>query len=111
MNPEQMDVEQELRLENESYKEKIAELEKWLILLLNNFYEGKPNSLYSIQEGLMKMDELREENFQLKKALLQERKRYMDLQAQFLDYKRMVAQIETDVKDGKDIFQERNALE
>jgi len=29
-----------LQIENEQYKEKVAELENWVILLLNNFYEG-----------------------------------------------------------------------
>ena len=36
-------------MENEQYKDKIKELEKWLVLLLNNFYEGNPNSLKNIE--------------------------------------------------------------
>ena len=36
------------KLENEKYKEKISELEKWIILLLNNFYSGNPSSLDTI---------------------------------------------------------------
>jgi hypothetical protein len=38
-----------LRLENEQLKDKITDLEKWLVLLLNNFYEGNPNSLRNIE--------------------------------------------------------------
>lgn len=70
-----------LRLENEQYKDKVSDLEKWLVLLLNNFYDGNPNSLKNIEQvsigsafymvqGLMKIDELRQENFALKKSLL-----------------------------------------
>jgi hypothetical protein len=40
---------QSLKLEIQQYKEKIIELEKWLVLLLNNFYEGNPKSLKSIE--------------------------------------------------------------
>lgn len=41
---------QNLKIENEQFKEKIRELEKWLVLLLNNFYEGNPNSLQNIEQ-------------------------------------------------------------
>ena len=41
---------QNLRLEAETYKEKIVDLEKWLVLLLNNFYDGNPNSLKNIEQ-------------------------------------------------------------
>lgn len=37
-------------MENEQYHEKIKELEKWLVLLLNNFYEGNPGSLKNIEQ-------------------------------------------------------------
>jgi hypothetical protein len=39
-----------LKLENGHLKDKIAELEKWLVMLLNNFYDGKPNSLKNIEQ-------------------------------------------------------------
>ncbi len=39
-----------VKIENERCKEKIQELEKWLILLLNNFYEGNPHSLKNIEQ-------------------------------------------------------------
>lgn len=38
-----------LRSENEMLKDKVKELEKWLVMLLNNFYEGNPNSLKNIE--------------------------------------------------------------
>ena len=41
---------QNLRLEAETYREKIVDLEKWLVLLLNNFYDGNPNSLKNIEQ-------------------------------------------------------------
>jgi hypothetical protein len=31
-------------------KDKVKELEKWLVLLLNNFYEGNPTSLKNIEQ-------------------------------------------------------------
>ena len=36
-------------MENELLREKVKELEKWLVLLLNNFYEGNPASLRNIE--------------------------------------------------------------
>lgn len=39
-----------LKSENDMYREKIKELEKWLIMFLNNFYEGDPNSLRNIEQ-------------------------------------------------------------
>lgn len=39
----------QLKCENDLYKEKIKELERWLIMFLNNFYEGDPNSLKNIE--------------------------------------------------------------
>lgn len=46
-----MEVElQTIRNENEMFSDKIKELEKWLVLLLNNFYEGNPNSLKNIEQ-------------------------------------------------------------
>lgn len=66
-------------MENEQYREKIKELENWIILLLNNFYDGNQDSMQNIEHGLKRIDELRGEKFALKKAVLIERKRYMDL--------------------------------
>lgn len=54
-----------LRSDNEMLKDKVKELEKWLIMLLNNFYEGNPTSLKNIEQGLQKIDELRVEKFGL----------------------------------------------
>jgi hypothetical protein len=31
-----------LKVENEYFREKIQELENWLLLLLKNFYDGNP---------------------------------------------------------------------
>jgi hypothetical protein len=77
-----------MRMENEQYREKIKELENWIILLLNNFYDGNQDSMQNIEHGLKRIDELRGEKFALKKAVLIERKRYMDLQDQYLELKR-----------------------
>jgi hypothetical protein len=45
-----MEVElQQVKNQNEMLSDKIKELEKWLVLLLNNFYEGNPNSLKNIE--------------------------------------------------------------
>lgn len=41
---------QNMKIEAEAYKDKIADLEKWLVLLLNNFYDGNPNSLKNIEQ-------------------------------------------------------------
>ena len=50
-------------MENEKYKEKIQELEKWIILLLNNFYSGNPASLDTILQGFQTIDEMRNYTF------------------------------------------------
>lgn len=68
------------QLENERYREKVEELEKWIILLTNNFYQGNPNSIDSIEKGLQTIDEQYLHIFQLKKTLLFERKKYADLE-------------------------------
>lgn len=47
------------------YREKVKELEKWLIMFLNNFYEGDANSLSNIQSGLERINELQEEKYSL----------------------------------------------
>jgi hypothetical protein len=44
-------------------------------MLLNNFYQGQPNSLDGIQKGLSTIDDLRNEKFKLKKIILLERKK------------------------------------
>lgn len=54
INQEGSDADLEIEMANakfeiELYKDKVMELEKWLILLLNNFYEGNPNSLQNIE--------------------------------------------------------------
>jgi len=38
-----------IKSENEMYKEKIKELEKWLVMFLNNFYEGDPQAFRNIE--------------------------------------------------------------
>ena len=48
-----------IQLENEKYKEKVEELEKWIILLTNNFYAGNMNSVDAIEKGLSTIDEQR----------------------------------------------------
>ena len=48
-----------LQLENERYKDKVDELEKWIVLLTNNFYAGHPNSVDAITQGLVVNDEQR----------------------------------------------------
>ena len=48
-----------VQLENEKYKDKVEELEKWIVLLSNNFYAGNPGSVQTIQEGLATIDEQR----------------------------------------------------
>lgn len=54
----------------------MEELEKWIVLLTNNFYAGNPGSIQAIQDGLQTIDEQRQHSFQLKKTLLFERKKY-----------------------------------
>lgn len=44
-------------MDNERYREKIGELEKWIILFTNNFYAGNPNSIDAIQRGLATIDD------------------------------------------------------
>lgn len=44
-------------------------------MLLNNFYQGNPDTLDSIQKGLQTIDDMRNERFQLKKSVLFERKK------------------------------------
>ena len=61
-----------MKLQNERYREKIAELERWLVCLLNGYYEGEPTSQQKVESGLQKIDELRYEKFQLKKLLIKE---------------------------------------
>ena len=70
---------QDIKLENERYREKVEELEKWIILLTNNFYAGNPDSIDAIQKGLETIDQQRSHIFQLKKTILFEKKKYNDL--------------------------------
>jgi hypothetical protein len=53
----------------------VEELEKWIMLLTNNFYAGNPSSLEAIQQGLAVNEEQRQHIFQLKKTLLFEKKK------------------------------------
>jgi len=39
---------QDLRLDNEKYRDKVEELEKWIMLLTNNFYAGNPSAIDAI---------------------------------------------------------------
>ena len=66
---------QDIGMENERYREKVEELEKWIILLTNNFYAGNPSSIESIQKGLTTIDDQRTHIFQLKKTILFEKKK------------------------------------
>jgi len=65
----------ELRLENERYHDKVEELEKWIILLTNNFYAGNPGAVDSIEKGLATIDEQRNLIFTLKRTVLYEKKK------------------------------------
>jgi hypothetical protein len=38
-----------LQLENAKYREKNQELEKWIIILTNSFYEGKTSTLENVE--------------------------------------------------------------
>ena len=40
---------QGLKVDNDHFREKTKDLERWLILLLNNFYDGNPNSQRNIE--------------------------------------------------------------
>jgi hypothetical protein len=53
----------------------VEELEKWIMMLTNNFYAGNPSSLEAIQQGLAVNEEQRQQIFQLKKTLLFEKKK------------------------------------
>jgi hypothetical protein len=53
----------------------VEELEKWIMMLTNNFYAGNPSSLEAIQHGLAVNEEQRQHIFQLKKTLLFEKKK------------------------------------
>jgi len=35
-------------LENQKFREKIGELERWIVMLLENFYQNTPQTLQSI---------------------------------------------------------------
>jgi len=50
---------EESRLENEKYRDKAEELEKWILLLTNNFYSGQPSSIESLKKGLATIDDQR----------------------------------------------------
>eukprot|EP00347_Sterkiella_histriomuscorum_P015660 403356180 len=104
----------QLRCEIDMYKDKIKELERWLIMFLNNFYEGDPNSLKNIESGLMHIDELRQDKFSLQKALFLQRKHYMDLQNQYLEFRRITQTQEEESKragDIQSIMTQKNQLE
>lgn len=66
---------EDVKLENERFREKVEELEKWIILLTNNFYAGTPSNIEAIQKGLATIDEQRNQLFSMKKALLFEKKK------------------------------------
>ena len=70
---------EDIKVENEKLREKIQELESWIMMLLNNFYQGNPQQLDSIQKGLQSIDTLRQDKFQLKKQILIEKKKYITL--------------------------------
>ena len=43
---------EDTKLENDKYKDKVEELEKWILLLTNNFYAGQPSSIEAIEKGI-----------------------------------------------------------
>jgi hypothetical protein len=54
------------------------------MLLTNNFYAGNPSAIDAVQKGLATIDDQRNQIFQLKKSILFEKKKYMDLQQGYL---------------------------
>lgn len=67
---------EDTRLDNNRFQEKVEELEKWIVLLTNNFYAGTPNSIDVIQKSLQANDQQRSHIFELKKTILFEKKKY-----------------------------------
>ena len=55
---------------------------------MNNFFSGNVDALTNIERGLEKIEEIRSDRFQLKKQILQERRKFMDLQNAYLDLKK-----------------------
>lgn len=53
----------------------MEELEKWIMLITNNFYAGNPSAIDAIQKGLSTIDEQRNQIFLLKKTILFEKKK------------------------------------
>ncbi|CDW78716.1 UNKNOWN [Stylonychia lemnae] len=104
---------QEVRLENEKLREKIQELEKWIVLLLNNFYSGNPQNLDAIKNGFEVIDEMRNQIFLMKKTILFDRKKYQDLQEDYMNQKKKMKEREEDMKkmDVGELILQRQALE
>jgi hypothetical protein len=42
-----------LKLENYYYKDKVKDLEKWLVIMLNNFYSGNPTQLTNLEQVIV----------------------------------------------------------
>lgn len=64
-----------LRIENDRYRGKCEELEKWVILLTNSFYEGKTHSLETMDWALKGLEIKSLEAYQAKVALVNEKRR------------------------------------
>ncbi|CDW89827.1 UNKNOWN [Stylonychia lemnae] len=103
------DLEQELisvRSESDMYKEKIKDLEKWLVMFLNNFYEGgDPKAIKSVEEGLQRIEELRQEKYSFQKAYMQQHKLNQDLQQQFAEFKFQTQLRDEEIRKGGEIEQ------
>ena len=72
-----------LKLENERYRSKCEELEKWVLTFTNSFYEGKPQAIETMQTAIRGLEAKSMEVMQAKVAALQERKRYSELNNQY----------------------------
>lgn len=62
----------------------------------------------------MQIDELRNEKYSLQKALLISRKQYLDLQSQYLEYRRITQQQDEELKkldDKESIYIQKVQLE
>ena len=105
-----------LRLENERYKLKCEELERWVVILTNSFYEGNTQSLATMDWALQKLEANSQETFRAKLVAMQEKKKVFDLQSSYaklldkLKEREEYAKIQTEDKTEVLVMQ-RQALE
>jgi len=63
----------------------VQELEKWLVVMLNNLYEANPFEQVHLEQALRQIEDLQNEKLYLKRLLLLEKLKVQEAQQQSVD--------------------------